>query len=87
MHTVLHALETLVGLLSAVLKPAAGDEQRKHTSLDSLPPSLVEHMLGVGQPRLGPNHHGHLQLVGALSPGERRLQVLRHLQRRAADVQ
>ena len=44
-------------------------------------------MLGVGQPRLGPDYHGHLQLVGALSPGERGLQVLRHLQGRAVEVQ
>lgn len=52
---------------------------RGPTSLHSRLSSLVEGVLGIGQPWFGPDHHGNLQLVGTLPLGEHRVKEIRYL--------
>lgn len=52
------------------------------TSLDGSFPSLIEGMLSVSQPRLGPDHHGDLQLVRTLPLGKHRVKVVCYLKHR-----
>lgn len=41
-----------------------------YTFLDSSLACFIKSMLSVSQPRLGPDHHGDLQLVGTLPLGK-----------------
>lgn len=51
------------------------------TSLNGSLPSLIERMLSVSQPRLGPDHHGDFQLVRTLPLSEHRVKVVCYLKR------
>lgn len=56
------------------------------TSFDSRLPSLIERMLSVSQPRLGPDHHSDFQLVRTLPFGKHRVKVICHLKHRTNRV-